>query len=158
MKRPLHPLRGALALLAGILFALGAAAPAAAAPVPFTVGDTGEDYCTLYEATGTADWADIVIRPSVDIEGKASTTIVDDTPCLDVEPFPRHVEFIAYAQDRPVDEHREALGNTESGFAFAFTLTAETSSIDYVTVAICRTESVIGQPVFECTDPVKVGP
>ena len=84
MKRLPGLLRGALAPAAAVLFVLAAAAPAAAAPVPFTVDDLGENYCTYYEATGAAEWADIVIQPTVAITGKASTTFIDDRPCLDV--------------------------------------------------------------------------
>ncbi|THV29157.1 hypothetical protein, partial [Glycomyces paridis] len=85
MNRRPNLLRTALAIVAGVLFALAAAGPAAAAPVPFTTGDTGENLCTVYSTTGEADWPDIVIQPEVDIVGTASTTILDDRPCLGVE-------------------------------------------------------------------------
>ncbi|MCD0444697.1 hypothetical protein LO763_13800 [Glycomyces sp. A-F 0318] len=152
-------LRGAIALVAGVLFALAAAAPAAAAPVPFTVSDTGEDYCTFYEATGEAEWPDFVVQPTVAITGKASTTIADDRPCLDVVPFPRHVRFTAHSHDWPVAEHRVALPDTESSFAFDFELNAEAgASIDYVTVAVCLTDDLGTGPVEVCDEPVLLQP
>lgn len=159
MTRLPRLLRGALALAAGVLLALAAAAPAAAAPVPFAVSDTGEDYCTFYEASGEAEWPDIVIQPTVAVTGKASTTVADDRPCLDVVPFPRHVQFTAYDGAGPVDAHREALPNTESGFDYAFELTAdETRAIEYVTVAVCVTDDLGGQPFEDCTEPVVLKP
>jgi hypothetical protein len=159
MTRLPRLLRGALALAAGVLFALAPAAPAAAAPVPFTVDDTGEDLCTAYEATGTAEWPDIVLHPTVAFEGKASTTIADDRPCLGVVPFPRHVRFTAHSHDWPVDEHREALPDTESSFAFAFELNAEAGvSIDYVTVAVCLTDDLGSGPTEICDEPVLLQP
>ncbi|MEU6859824.1 hypothetical protein AB0B28_13245 [Glycomyces sp. NPDC046736] len=158
MRRLPHLIRGALALTAGVLFALVVAAPAAAAPIPFVVNDVGEDACTFYEAAGDAEWEDLIIQPTVDIVGKASTT-VEDERCLDVEPKPRHVRFTAYSQDRPVDEHREPLSNSESVSVFDFTLTGDaTSRIDYVTVAICLNDDLGGQPGFDCTEPVVLKP
>jgi uncharacterized membrane protein HdeD (DUF308 family) len=159
MRRLPSPLRTVLAFAAGVLFAIAAASPAAAAPIPFTVDDLGEDGCTHYEASGTAEWPDMGVQPTVAFEGKASTTVADDRPCLDVVPFPRHVRFTAHSHDWPVDEHREKLSDTASSFEFAFELNAEAGvSIDYVTVAVCLTDDLGSGPTEICGEPVLLQP
>jgi hypothetical protein len=151
-------LRGALASAAGVLFAFAAASPASAAPAPFLVTDTGEDLCTHYESNGTANWPDIVIAPTVEIEG-AAVTYLEGSPCLDVVPDERHLEFLAYDGKDVVDAQTLALPGREDKFEYAFSLsTTADRSITHVTVAICRTPDVIGQPVHDCTEPVQLDP
>jgi hypothetical protein len=150
-------LRSALAVVAGVLFAF-AASPASAAPTPFVVTDTGEDICTHYESNGTANWPDIVVAPTVEIEG-AAITYLEGEHCLDVVPEDRHIEFLAYYGKEVVDGRNVPLPGREDKFEYAFALnTAEYKSITHVTVAICISPDVMSQPSHQCTEPVHLGP
>jgi hypothetical protein len=156
VKRLPTLLRIALAITAGLLFAFAAATPASAGPTQFTVVDVGEDICTHYESTGTADWPDIVVAPTVEIEGVA-TTYLEGSPCLDVVPQDRHIEFLAYDRKDVVDARSIPLSGREDKFEYAFALrTSEDRAITHVTVAICITDSDIGIPVHDCTEPVVI--
>lgn len=154
VKRLPTLLRAALAITAGLLFTFAAATPASAAPVPYVVTDVGEDICTHYESNGTANWPDIVIAPTVEIEGAAITYLEGDH-CLDIVPEDRHIEFLAYDEKDVVDGLDISLPGREDKFEFSFELnTTEDRSITHVTVAICITDDVIGFPVHDCTAPV----
>lgn len=154
MRRVPTLLRAALAIVAGVLFAFAAASPASAAPTPFAVSDIGEDLCTHYESTGTANWPNFVVAPTVEIAGTASTFIQGDR-CLHVIPRQRHLEFLAYYDKELVDGRNVPLSNGENKFEYSFSLgTAEYKSITHVTVAICVTANVIGPPSHDCTKPV----
>jgi hypothetical protein len=152
------PLRACLASAAGILFALAAATPASAAPTPFSLNDIGEDLCTDFDTVGTADWPAIVVAPTVEFAGTGATTLVDDErPCLDVVPEPRHIEFLAYYDKELVDSRTLPFTVQESKFEYAFALNAaEDEQITHVTVAICITDGIIGQPEHDCTEPVRI--
>ncbi|WP_030159284.1 hypothetical protein [Glycomyces sp. NRRL B-16210] len=159
MHRPPSPLRVAVAIVAGVLFAFAAASPASAAASQFEVKDLGEDLCTEYYSAGEAEWPRIIVVPTVDVVGKATTTKHYDRPCLRVEPRTRHLEFIAFSRDQAVDFHRQPLSNQESSFEYRFTLSAAvTEPIEYVTVAICIDEPDIGLPDRQCTEPVVLFP
>ncbi|THV41739.1 hypothetical protein [Glycomyces buryatensis] len=158
MKRPFKTLRAAAALAAGILLALAVSSPASAAPMYFETNDLGEDLCTYYETAGEAEWPTFTVEPVVVITGKAATTVLSDRNCLHVIPYERHIEFVAYADDRPVSEHREALENSRSSFEYSFSLESTWEEpIDYLTVAICRTVPS-DVPYDDCTEPVYVYP
>lgn len=143
-----NAVRTALVVLTALFAVLAAAGPASAAPVPYGTSALGEDYCTFYETAGDAEWAEIAVEPTVSFSGKATTTFFrDGRICLGVEPRARHLEFVAYEKNTPVDVHRIPVPARDSGYAYAFELsTVETGSIDYVTVAICRTEPTTGAP------------
>jgi hypothetical protein len=156
-----HAMRTALVVLIALLAVLTAAPASAASPIGFETEALGEDYCTLYETAGEAEWADIAVEPTVNITGKTWTTFFrDGRICLGVVPFDRHLEFVAYDRDAPVDVERLAAAEQDSGYDFAFALTAdETASIEYVTVAICRTEVVIGNgPSPHCAGKIVIAP
>ena len=157
MNRIPNPLRAAIALAAGVLFALAAATPAAAAPTPFTVSDVGEDLCTHYESVGEADWPAFVVAPTVNLTGTAATTYLDKQFCLDIVPEPRHLEFLAYYDKELVDARNLPLSSREDKFEYAFSLgTAEYKAITHVTVAICVTDEVVSAPSHDCTEPVRL--
>ena len=152
------PLRASLASATGILFALAAAAPASATPTPFSLNDIGEDLCTNFGTDGTANWPDIVVAPTVEFAGTAATTQVGDGPCLDIVPEPRHIEFLAYDGKELVDAHTLPFTVQDSKFEYAFELNAaEDAQISHVTVAICITDDIIGEPAHDCTEPVEIG-
>lgn len=154
VKRLPTLLRAALAITAGLLFVFAAATPASAGPAQFTVVDVGEDICTHYESVGTADWPDIVITPSVQIEG-AAITYLEGEHCLDVVPEDRHIEFLAYDEKDVVDGLDISLPGRENKFEFSFELnTTADRSITHVTVAICITDDIIGLPAHDCTEPL----
>jgi len=156
-----HAMRTALVVLIALLAVFTATPASAAPPVGFETEALGEDYCTLYQTAGEAEWADIAVSPTVNITGKAWTTFFrDGRICLGVEPRDRHLEFVAYDKDTPVDIERMAAPDRDKGYDYAFSLNAdETASIDYVTVAICRTEAVIGNgPSQHCEGKVVVYP
>jgi hypothetical protein len=157
MHRIPNPLRAALAIAAGVFFLFSAASPAAAAPVGYETEALGEDYCTLFSTAGDAEWADIAVEPTVNLTGKAWTSFDPNSRvCLGVEPLARHIEFVAYdAKGNPLDVERIAAPDRDEAYDYAFALTAdETASIDFVTVAICRTEPVIGTPSQHCAGTV----
>jgi hypothetical protein len=154
VKRLPTLLRAALAITAGLLFVFAAATPASAGPAQFTVVDVGEDLCTHYESTGTANWPDIVVTPTVEIAGASITYLAGDR-CLDVVPQSRHIEFLAYDEKEVVDGLDISLPAREDKFEFSFELnTTEDRSITHVTVAICITDDIIGFPAHDCTEPV----
>ena len=155
-----NAVRAALVALTSLFAVLAAANPASAgAPVGFATEALGEDYCTLYATAGEAEWADIAVRPTVNVTGKAWTAFRDGRICLGVEPFDRHLEFIAYDKDAPVDVERIEMPERGKAFDYAFALTVdETASIDYLTVALCRTDPVIGNPSQHCTGKIVITP
>ncbi|MBO3731451.1 hypothetical protein [Glycomyces niveus] len=142
--------RTAMVVLAALLAVLAAAGPASAAtPLGYETEALGEDFCTRYSTAGEAEWADIAVQPTVAFTGKAWTTFFrDGRICLGVEPRARHLEFVAYdAKGTALDVERLAAPARDSSYGYAFALTAdETTSIDHVTVAICRTEPTTGAP------------
>lgn len=147
MNRIPKLLRASLTLVASVFLVLAVASPAFAAPAPFSLNDVGEDGCTHYATEGTAEWPNIVIAPTVEIAGLAVTTVDSTGHCLDVEPQPRHIEFLAYNEKELVDGHNVPLSGDESKFEYAFDLTTtEDKSITHVTVAICITDDIIGAP------------
>jgi hypothetical protein len=152
--------RTALVVLTALLAVFAAANPAsAAAPVGFATEALGEDQCTLYSTAGEADWAEFGVEPTVNVTGKAWTSFFrDGRICLGVEPSARHLEFVAYDKDAPVDVEYLAMPERDTGFEYAFALTAdETASIDYLTVAVCRTEPSTGtQP--QCDGKIVIAP
>lgn len=169
MTRPLKLLRAALAVIGGVLLAAALAAPASASHPHFEVSDTGEDLCTYYDAKGEAAWSggdspDDPAIPYVQIDGVGQVSYAPPgTICLSVVPYEREIEFIAYIEEKPVDEHTEPFTRFSTGpgpgidFSYSFSLYGEAGApIDYFTVAICTTEdSGAGK---QCTEPVFVGP
>lgn len=155
-----NAVRTALVGLTALFAVLAAAAPASAAPIPYSTSALGEDYCTFYETAGDAEWAEIGFEPTVSFSGKAATTLLrDGRVCLGVEPRARHLEFIAYEKDAPVDVHRIPVPARDTGYSYEFELSAaETRSIDYVTVAICLSEPTTGAPSKHCEGTVALYP
>ena len=165
MTRPLRLVRTAFAAIGGLLLAGALAAPAAAAPASFEVSDTGEDRCTFYDAKGEAEWSGLYdpAVPQVRITGLGEISHAEPgTVCLDVEPAERRIEFTAFYRDEPVDTHVEPFDRMSVGpgpgivFSYDFTLAGLADApVEYVTVAICKVDDVIGE---RCTEPAVVGP
>lgn len=174
MQRPPDLWRALLALGAGLVLAGALASPAAAdhpeyAPTPFSVGQTGEDLCTVFHTRGEASWPAVhePETPSVRIEG--SGEILPPRPgevCLQVEPHKRHIKFTGHVHDWPAVEHVEPFDRPDEGgpyrgprFDYAFSLTAPGGApIEYVTVAICVLPGEGGDPRERCGPPVLVEP
>ncbi|MEV3935879.1 hypothetical protein AB0K52_07865 [Glycomyces sp. NPDC049804] len=153
--------RTALVVLTAVLAVFAAAAPASAgAPIGFATEALGEDYCTLYSTAGEAEWAEIGVEPTVNVTGKAWTSFHrDGRICLGVEPHDRHLEVVAYDKDAPVDVEYVPMPERDNGIEYAFALTAdETASIDYLTVAVCRTEPVTGTQPPHCDGKIVIAP
>lgn len=170
MSRLPRLIRAIPAAVGGLLLAGALAAPAPAdelqsAPTPFELQDIGEDLCTYFDTAGLAAWpstTDPGAGAAVDIAGEGWISHAPpEAVCLSVDPSPRHIEFTAYTDHKPVGLHSEPFDRIDEGgpferFSYDFSFTSpQDAPIDYVTVAICRT---LPDEEVECGEPAVVEP
>ena len=148
---------------AALAMAASTAAPAAAdelqrPPYTYHATDLGEDLCTTFETKGEVffDFDSPAIGPTARFAGETGVQVAEDQICLDVVPFPRHVEFTVYdANGSPVAADRVPVVPVTE---YDLTLVS-TEGLRYVTVAVCVSEDIDPLPRQErCGEEVVLTP